>query len=283
MSSPAMQDTATVEAIPDVPQQRDPKQAARQALAQTAAQGTNNRADEVKAMMDTLAPDFAAMLGRQMQTDRFKRIVLNLITLNPRLLECTTQSLANAILQAAATGMEPNTQLGLCFIIPRRNTRSNTVEATFQIGYQGLLALARRSGQIVDVHADIVFEADEYDSAHGSQSYLTHKPARIKDRGAMILVYAYARLKNDGFVFVELLPHEIAARKARSKSGDDGPWKTDPFEMAKKTALITLSKYLPKTIEMTFGIEEDYEPDFDHAQLPAGNDYAQLAEGVGHA
>ncbi|MED0762673.1 recombinase RecT, partial [Aneurinibacillus thermoaerophilus] len=78
--------------------------------------------------------------------------------------------------------------IGHCYIIPYGR------EAQFIIGYKGMIDLARRSGQIEQIYAHAVYEADHFEYELGLHPKLVHKPATGR-RGAIQYVYAVAHFK----------------------------------------------------------------------------------------
>src|SRR5690606_35183329 len=118
------------------------------------------------------------------------------------------------------------------------------VECTFIPGYRGFLDLARRSGQIVSLVARAVHENDFFEYEFGLTENITHKPC-MTDRGALIAVYAIAILKDGGHQFEVMSKSEVDEIRKQSKSQNNGPWVTHYEEMAKKTVLRRLFKWLP--------------------------------------
>lgn len=238
----------------------DLKQQAEQALASSQAVAVRTKAETTREyVMSVLAPQMGDVLQKRITPERFMRIVLNAFRTTPKLMECSQTSLGAALMNAAALGLEPNTPLGQAYLIPFDSRDGMQVQ--FIIGYKGLLDLARRSGQIVTIHADVVRAQDEYHAWHGSEAYLKHVPYRSGERGDVVTYYAYARLKDGGFQFVEMTPTDVEAIRERSKAKNYGPWKTDYEAMAKKTVLRQLCKLLPQSIELGYAMEADeHEP-----------------------
>lgn len=230
------------------------------ALSDSKENATSSRADEIVELMENRKNEFEEVLQNTMTKERFLRLALSSFRANPKLMQCSKPSLVNAFLSAAAMGVEPNTPLGEAFLIPRKN-KAGQLEANFQLGYKGLLTLARRSGKIISIHADVVFDGDTYDSQHGSQPMLIHKPTREREsRGSVVCYYACAHLVGGGFQFVEMLPFEIEERRQRAASSSaTSPWDTDYQAMAIKTVLIELCKFLPRTPALSYATSNDYE------------------------
>ena len=77
------------------------------------------------------------------------------------------------------------------------------MEATFQIGYKGVVKLFQQSGQFKSLQAHEVCENDEFDYGYGLDDFLTHKP-KLVDRGQSYAYYAVAQFKEGGHAFVVL-------------------------------------------------------------------------------
>ena len=146
-------------------------------------------------------------------------------------------------MQAVQLGLEPGL-LGHCYILPYKR------EATF-IGYKGMIDLARRSGHIQSIYAHAVHENDEFEYELGLHPKLEHKPSH-GDRGAFIGAYAVAHFKDGGYQMEFMPKSEIEKRRKRSASANSSysPWSSDYEEMAKKTVVRYMFKYLPISIEV---------------------------------
>ncbi|OCA87322.1 recombination protein RecT [Pseudobacillus wudalianchiensis] len=210
------------------------------------ANGGNNApaspANTIAAYLKKMGPEIEKALPKHMDADRLARIALTTIRTTPKLLECNISSLMGAVMQAAQLGLEPGL-IGHCYIIPYGK------EATFIIGYKGMIDLARRSGQIQNIYAHAVFENDDFEYELGLNPKLIHKPA-AGNRGNMTHVYGVAHFKDGGYQFEVMDMQEIDKRRGRSKASKNGPWVTDFEEMAKKTVIRHMWKYLPISIEV---------------------------------
>lgn len=79
--------------------------------------------------------------------------------------------------------------------------------------------------------------------------------------GAVTFVYAVANLKGGGVQFEVMSRAEIEAVRSQSKAGTSGPWVSHWDEMAKKTCIRRLFKYLPVSIEIARAIDVDERTD----------------------
>lgn len=209
---------------------------------------SNRQDNSIKGLIQRMEPQIAKALPKALEPERFTRIVLTAISSNPKLQECTPQSFLGAMMQAAQLGLEPNTPLGQSYLIPYKN--KGVMEASFQLGYQGMLTLAYRTGEYKDIYAHTVYEGDVFEYELGLEPKLVHKPAMI-NRGKPIAYYAVYHLKNGGYGMTVMSYDDVVQhRNQYSKaSGGSGPWANNFDSMAKKTVLKQLLKYAPKTIE----------------------------------
>ena len=189
--------------------------------------------------------------------ERFTRMVLSALSVNPKLASCTPKSFLGAMMSAAQLGLEPNTPLGQAYLIPFKNKGIDEVQ--FQIGYKGLIDLAYRSGEVEVVQAQIVYENDDFECQYGLEPKLTHKPAD-KDRGEPIKVYAVFKTKSGGYGFEVMSMDDVrlhAKKYSKAYSSGFSPWSTNFEEMAKKTVLKRVLKYAPMKSDFVRGIVQD--------------------------
>ena len=164
--------------------------------------------DPAVALVEKLKPQLALALPRHMTADRMARIVLTDMRRVPKLMECTPQSLAGAIMASAQLGLEPGNGLGHAYLLPfdkraKVGGQWQTVATECQIiiGYRGMIDLARRSGQIVSLSARIVHERDHFAYRYGLDENVEHVPHAGEAPGPMTFVYAVAKLKDGGVQF----------------------------------------------------------------------------------
>ena len=189
--------------------------------------------------------------------ERFTRMVLSAISVNPKLAQCTPKSFLGAMMSAAQLGLEPNTPLGQAYLIPFAN--KGQLEVQFQIGYKGLLDLAYRSGEVDVIQAHIVYENDEFECEYGLNPTLKHIPAD-SDRGEPSKVYAVFKTKSGGYGFEVMSMDDVrrhAEKYSQAYKSGYSPWKTNFEEMAKKTVLKKVLKYAPMKSDFVRGIVQD--------------------------
>ena len=194
-------------------------------------------------------PAMAAALPKHLDADRLTRIALTEVRRNPKLGDCTSMSVLGALMQAAQLGLEPG-PLGHSYLVPYGR------ECQFQVGYTGLIELARRSGLIETIVAREVREGDDFEYAYGDNEHIHHVPA-LRGRGDIIAVYATARFTSGARISAVMSVEDVEPVRARSKAARGGPWVTDWAAMAKKTAVKQLRPWLPLSPELADAFAAD--------------------------
>ena len=228
----------------------------------TTNQGQVTPANQIQTYLARMAPEIAKACGSIIKADELGRVALTTIRLNPALLECNIQSLMAGVMQAAQLGLRIDPTLGQAYLVPfNRKIKVPgkpdqwTKEAQFIIGYRGLLALIRNSGEVSTIVAHAVYENDHFTLQYGLEEKLEHipwhcyKPNPAKEGGSFLGAYCVAKLKDGGHAFLYMPKAEIDEHRKRSKSADSGPWVTDYEAMALKTVVKGISKWLPMSID----------------------------------
>ena len=224
---------------------------------QVATTTNNGEKKSMQQYIKAMEGEIKKALPSVITPERFTRMVLSAISVNPKLASCTKASFLGAMMNAAQLGLEPNTPLGQAYILPYQN--KGVLEAQFQLGYKGLIDLAYRSGEVEVVQAHIVYENDDFECEYGLEPKLTHTPAD-KDRGEPVKVYAVFKTKSGGYGFEVMSMEDVrihASKYSKAYSSSFSPWKTNFEEMAKKTVLKKVLKYAPLKSDFVRGITQD--------------------------
>jgi len=214
----------------------------------------------VKNLIDKRMADIKSALPSVMTPERFARIASTAVSANPKLAEACVKSpmtFLGAMMTAAQLGVEPNTPLGQAYLLPFNNWDKNTgtkvLQVQFQLGVYGVIDLAYRSGEVVMIDAQVVYEKDQFEYELGLDPKLRHVPYKGADRGKAIYYYGMFKTKGGATGFSCLSREDVIAHAKRfsktynSKTGKfTGPWETDFDSMAKKTVLLAALKYAPK-------------------------------------
>ena len=231
--------------------------------------------------------EFGKALPSFITPERFIRVAVTAMRLNPKLVQCTQMSVLAALFQAAQLGLEPNVE-GQAYLIPYNNSKQivdaegkkkwiKQYECQFQIGYKGYIELFYRHGAALMIDMHTVYENDIFEYSYGTNPYLKHCPV-LKNRGKAIAYYAVATLKNCCSVFKVMSKEEcIEHGKTHSKCyitrewdedlktyvkvaphfEPNSVWAKDVNAMCKKTVLIQLVKLLPKSVELQKALAMD--------------------------
>lgn len=221
----------------------------------------------------------ALALPKHMTPERFVRVAITATTRTPKLLTCTPQSVLRCLMDLSALGLEPDGRRA--HLIPYGQ------ECTLIVDYKGIVELVLRSGDVSRIHADLVRENDEFEYDRGVIT--KHKIDFKRTRGKVYAVYCLIVMRDGAETTQVMSLEEIEEVRKRSRSGNNGPWKTDWGEMAKKTAFRRCSKWVRwssedlrdklNKIEEAEGEEEQYpkpvpaaEATIDLSQFLASDD-----------
>lgn len=221
----------------------------------------------------------AAALPKHVSPDRMIRLACTEFSKNPLLQKCTPVSVFGSIIQASQLGLEIGV-LGQAYLVPYRNNKAGGIyEAQMIPGYKGLIALARRSGEVTSIETHIVYARDEFDLVLGIESSVKHIPFLEGDRGAPRLVYGVAKFKDGGHHFEWMPLTEVDRIRSRGKASNNGPWVTDYEQMVRKTLIRRMANYLPMSIELANAIQIGDAADAGHKATIDG-DFVTVEENV---
>lgn len=211
----------------------------------------------VRDLIEKQRDQLARALPNQLSPDRFLRLVFTEMRTVAHLEECTVPSLLGAVMRCAQLGVELGGPLSQAWILPFKN-RAGEYEATFVLGYKGIIALAYRSDRVASIVARPVKEQDLFDYELGlGEDRLVHKPCLTGRRGPSYAWYGIARMKGGGVIPAVMGHEEIEEHRKRSKSPDSPAWKNDYDAMACKTVIRTMAPFLPLTAETARAICDD--------------------------
>jgi len=145
-------------------------------------------------------------------------------------------------LKAASLNLPIVKGLGFAYVVPYGGT------PTFVVGYKGLIQLAQRSGQYRYLNADAVYEGEEI-KANRFSGQLEITGTKTSDKA--VGYFAYFQLNNGFEKTIYMTVEDIQAYgKKYSKAFNNGPWKTNFDEMAKKTMIRQILKYGPMSTDI---------------------------------
>lgn len=256
--------------------------------------GTLSLSDQIRQMQS----QFQLAMPRGAEATQLIRDAMTCLRTNPNLAKCEPTTVLGALMTCAQLGLRPGV-LGHAWLIPFWDSKMETVgkqgrkrtgghKAQLVIGYQGMIELAHRSGQIKSLQARTVYANDTFEVEYGLADNLVHKPVMSGPKGDPVAYYAVVKFTSGGHAFLVMSHDEMEAYRdehatAKTSGGKVfGPWK-DHFEgMAHKTCVRQLSKWMPRATEFATAIEADntvrvdLSPNLDaalHGEHPSTSDY----------
>lgn len=184
--------------------------------------------------------------------DAFRNASVVAVTDNPRILQCTRESVFKAIRTLAGAGLVPDGREAA--IVPF-GKEAQAMPMVF-----GLIKVARNSGKISSLWAEVVYEGErlEVGMEDGNRiwKHVTDDgdPIDAMSRGGEIRgAYAVAKMTDKTVEFQPMSHAEIEKRRKVSRTQKDpgatGIWGQWYEEMAKKTVIRNLVKRLPMSTE----------------------------------
>lgn len=182
--------------------------------------------------------DFERALSDIIPAESFVQTALTAITENEDLLTCSAESILLSSLKAAQAGLRlDNRQAAL---VPFKG------KATFMPMVQGVLDLITRSPNVAKVEARAVRKGDDFRFQYGTNPDLHHVPSP-EPTGGREVTHAYAVIWwNTGAppTFEVVDRDEIEAARQTSRASNSPAWTQWYGEMARKTAVHRISKYV---------------------------------------
>lgn len=252
---------------------------------------------EFPIMLQKYKAEIAKALPKHMNVDRMTRIALTAFRQTPKLAECDPLSVFAAVIQSSQLGLEVGL-MGEAHLVPfnkRINENGkwiNSPQCQLIPGYQGLMKLARNTGQIADIYAHAVRLNDTFDIVFGLEQTLIHEPlknsgfpASDEERGEIVGFYAVAVFKDGARHFEAMSRRQVesirdsssgyqAAVKAAQQynKNPETPWVLHFEAMGIKTVIRRLSKLLPKSPELIQALALDNQAEKGQAQNLTIND-----------
>lgn len=231
----------------------------------TVANAVAKRENTPAGLIRTYSADFASVLPTHIRPETWVRLAQGALKKGKRItdekdanfgrLELELAAANNpgvflaALLDAARLGLDPGTEQ--YYLTPRRV--KGQLEILGIVGYQGHIELMYRAGAVSSIVAEVVYTADQFSYTPGVDDVPQHQiDWDSDDRGALRLVYAYARMKDGATSRVIVLNRgDIARIKSASQGADTqySPWKLHEAAMWLKSAVRQLQKWVPTSAE----------------------------------
>lgn len=236
-------------------------------------------------------PRIESMLPPGMDVKRFMRTVVNTVSTHAqadKLLNADRNSLFSACQKAAGDGLLLDGREATLVVF--RDKKSNTDQVTYMPMVQGLVKLARNSGDISSIVAEVVYQQDQFTYRPGIDAQPQHEPDWFGERGQPLGAYAVITTR-DGEKITSVMPRKriVAIGKGGRNADQYDPAKGAHYgEWWKKTVVKNVLKYAPKSTYLESAIAADNEhidpdkipPDGDIPVSPsAAEQLTQIAHG----
>lgn len=138
----------------------------------TIKEASTNGAVGIRDRIEQLSDPIARALPVGVNVDTFIAAAVTEIRYNPDLRKIaqnpkTVESIFGAIFTCAQLGLTPGKTLGHAWLVPRYDKNVKAKMCVFQLGYKGVLKLARRTGSIGSVIAGHAFDGEIAEESEG--------------------------------------------------------------------------------------------------------------------
>lgn len=229
-----------------------------------AAPATVSQEDAIVAILRKYRPVVAKLLARTgTNEETFIAQIGNALRATPKLWSCEPETVLGAALRCAQLNLPPNDGNNLSWIIPYEDKRAGRRNATFQLGYGGVLELARRAVPGITFEGRPIYPNDVFDLDYGRTPPLKHRPAISRGRAGMtrggeaIGWYVIARYP-DGRELVHVLDRDgVEYHRSFSKQPDGEMWSKSYDAAALKSVVLDMKRWLPASRQLSEAIAAD--------------------------
>jgi recombination protein RecT len=217
--------------------------------------------DKLSQQIAKMEGEFAKALPKHIPSAKFVRSVQTAIKLNPGIASCEPASVMGSCIKAAADGLILDGREAALVMFSGK--------AQYMPMVAGIIKRLVNSGNLSTINAHVVYANDVFEYVLGDEERIIHKPTITGERGPMIAVYAIAVMKDGTKMRRVMAKADVEKVRMASRSKDNGPWKSWYEEMARKTVIRNLAKYLPASADLGNVFEADdadFDPDYEHQE-----------------
>lgn len=185
---------------------------------------------------------FDELLGKR--SPQFISSIVSLMNADSALMDAfhdAPVTIIQSALQAASFDLPINPALGYAYIVPFRNSKRNRMEASFIMGYKGMLQLALRTGvykriNVVDVRAG---ELKSYDRLREDIELEFIEDEDEREKAPIIGYVGYFQMINGMEKTIYMTVKQLEAHEKKFRHGNymSRGWKENPDAMMRKTIL----------------------------------------------
>lgn len=185
---------------------------------------------------------FDELLGKR--SPQFISSIVSLMNADSALMDAfhdAPVTIIQSALQAASFDLPINPALGYAYLVPFRNSKRNRMEASFIMGYKGMLQLALRTGvykriNVVDVRAG---ELKSYDRLREDIELEFIEDEDEREKAPIIGYVGYFQMINGMEKTIYMTVKQLEAQEKKFRHGNymSRGWKENPDAMMRKTVL----------------------------------------------
>ena len=242
-------------------------------------------AGDLTGMIRGMQGEFQAAMPQGSEAVQLVRDAMTCLRQTPALADCDAASILGGLMTCAQLGLRPGV-LGQAYLVPFKSGDDGRFYAQLIIGYQGLSALAWRSGMLTGISGRVVHERDEFRVVLGLREDLIHTPyAPIgpgDTAGSAVAYYVVLKFLGGATHFEYAYRAEIEAHRdkyARGAAKASSPWVTAFDQMALKTLIRRAMKRAPidTKSQLASAITADHTVRLRHSPGAAIDDEARPA------
>jgi recombination protein RecT len=210
---------------------------------------TQKHESQITKIGNEIASKEAAFTALGVPMKKYQVAAINIARKNPSIYRCRPDTIMMAVFEAAALGISLDPALKEAHLIGYKD------ECQLQIGYPGLIKLVHGDGAVSHVDAVAVYDGDTIKINRGSNPSIYHEIS-LDPSSEVLGVYAVAHMADGSKKIEYMSKRQIEDHRSRySKARGTGSWSTAWDEMAKKTVLIRLLKYIPMSAKSNAAVK----------------------------
>jgi len=224
---------------------------------------------EICTTIDKMDNQLKQALPPNMEVSRFIATVKNGIQTHPqqdKLASADRRTLFASCLKAASDGLVLDGREAALVVFAN--------QVTYMPMTQGLVKLARNSGEIAKITSEVVYKNDTFQYRLGVDDVPLHEPDWFGDRGEAVGVWCCVKL-NSGENIVRVLPKvKVLNIASKTKNASQYDPKSGLYfdEFWRKTAIKNALKYAPKSTYLESAMNHDNEAQGFDFNEPKNND-----------
>lgn len=239
-----------------------------------------------RTQIEKLRPEIATMTGKE-GVDRFIRVCLNAVQMNPGVLVADRKSLIISCLRAAQDRLLPDGREAVLNVYKTKVKTDGIEQWKELVQYLpmvgGLIKKLYDSGHVTFVDAVAVRERDDFDYQRGDEPRIVHKPfSGEEDPGKVIAAYVVAKLKNGETKREVMFRRDIETVRNASKAPNGLMWDKFYDQGAIKSVIKRAYKQIPNYYELDSVIAADNEAtgmDVEGTVVSSSTDLTALVDG----